>query len=148
MITLKLKIDLMHDNPSYSEGHKSEIAVLTLKSVPELSKDGPNGQIHYGEWGSSSIYIGKELTGKYLIKRIEAWDKRPDHTIVRGDEFHDSRLQNPVGWFFDSRSSTSPFLDLYQFYPLGNSSVKGAFGMLDYSPGTIWSGVDWWIANA
>ena len=139
MITINIKIDLFHENPLYSESRKSWNAVLTLKTIPRLSTDGPIGQKFIGEWMSGSSYIGKEMTGKYLIKRISQWDK---HERGRDGEFYDRRLQNPVGWFFDSRSNVSPFLSLYTFFP-GIMPNKDGFGMLDYKPQIISSGVEW-----
>lgn len=91
---------------------------------------------------SPSIYIGKELAGKYLLQRIRYFDDPEYHPTV-----NDPRVRNPVGWFFDSRSSTSPFMTLYEFLPGINPNTTG-FGMLDFKPLIIWSGVDWSIPTA
>ena len=135
MVTVELVIGLMHNNPFRTDYHRSEIAILTLKTVPERSEDGPNGRTYYGQWSCPSIYVGKELSGKYLIKRLDQFDASDYHPI-------DKRIQNPVGMFFDSRSTTSPFLILYEFSP-GVVPTKRGFGMINYSPDIIWPGVDW-----
>lgn len=140
MITLNIRIELMSTNRDWRAerreyGGNVENAVLTLKSVPEMSQSGPAGTKHYGVWSSPSIYIGKEVSGKYYIHRINRWDDS-GHVPI------DKRLKNPVGWFFDSTSSESPFLDLYEFFP-GVHPKNNGFGMLTYKPQIIWSGVDW-----
>ncbi len=121
----------------YYAGKRIEDGVLTLKSIPAMTYDEYAGNTKFGQWMSPSIFLGKELSGNYYVTRIKYFDDDNYEPVVR-----DPRVRNPVGKFFDSRSSTSPFLILYNFAPNEIQTVSG-FGMLGERRQGVWGGVDW-----
>jgi hypothetical protein len=123
----------------YYSGKRIENAVLTLTTIPARTYDVDNP--NFGRWTSPSIFLGKELSGNYYVTRIEYFDD-PDYKPMT----RDPRVKNPVGQFFDSRSTTSPFLILYNFAPNEIQTVSG-FGMLGERREGVWGGVNWRIAG-
>ena len=77
--------------------------------ITEFAKAGHNGfkppaNTIFGHWSSHSHYIGKEISGKYYVTRIN---------FPNPGKYAD--IGNPVGLFFDSTSDSEPFLTLYHF---------------------------------
>ena len=95
----------------------------------------PPADAALGGWMSSSIYLGKELTGRFYV------------TIVNFPEPGQwKELVNPAGLFFDSTSEDDPFLTLYDFQPtsksLRKSRARGKLINKRSDLGNTW--VDWY----
>jgi hypothetical protein len=121
---------------SIPNSRKSWNAVLTLKTIPRLSTDGPTGQKFIVEWMSPSSYIGKEMTGKYLIKRISNWTKM---SVDAMGSFTTNVYRTPSAGSLIlglAHRPSSTFIILSWINP-----NKSGFGMLDYKPQIISSGV-------
>ncbi len=122
---------------------KSIQAILILNTLAPLTifpKAGvfgfkPPANTNFGRWTSVSSYLGKEVSGKYYVTRINFPDPGKWAELV-----------NPVGLFFDSTSDDSPFLTLYDFQPTNVSVRKDrAKGKLDNRrPIPINTWIDWY----
>lgn len=139
MISLKIPIEY-HPTPGGRVDYYTNLvenAVLTLKTVPKMTYDENKNEKIMGRWISTSVFLGKEVSGDYYVTRISYFDD-PDYVPIT----RDPRVRNPVGKFFDSTSKTSPFLILYNFAPNEMETVS-AFGMLGERRDGVWSGVNW-----
>ncbi len=118
--------------------------MLTLNSLAPFTYHDPKstfkppGNTTFGRWTSPSLYLGKELTGKYYVTNL---------TFSYPEGYaHDRRVINPVGLFFDSTSDDEPFLTLYDFRPTDTSvRIERAVGVLDNrSPIRTHTWVEWY----
>jgi hypothetical protein len=117
MVTLRIEFSFYAKKPDgytdYTDKKSvSESLILdTLAPYTHFPKAGHHGfkppaGTTFGRWTSRSQYLGKEVSGKYYVTRIESFD-----------EGRWKELGNPVGLFFDSISQDDPFLTLYYFDP-------------------------------
>ena len=145
MWRLDITIDVHGTRGEHSTSNRTVSAKLLLNSVADYSEyveqSGgtlkPPAKTPFGRWQSSSIYLGKEQSGKYYVTRLLL----PD---IESGTIYDSRVKNPVGLFFDSTSDDEPFLILYDFYPADMSHrMAGGFGLLDRAAVPTSNGVHW-----
>jgi hypothetical protein len=143
MMTLLLPILHYNRKPDgradYSSSRQTENALLSLTTVPAITDDVEAGNTNFGRWTSPSIFLGKEMSGNFYVTRVNYLDDGSGQSGTR-----DNRIENPVGMFFDSTSTKTPFLILYRFAP-NEMPTKSGFGMLDLpnredvSVGVYWS---------
>jgi hypothetical protein len=77
---------------------------LIIDKLSSLPKGG--GSANVGRWTSHSRYLGRTLSGNYLLRNWHLETYGPD----RGGS-----LADPVGWFIDSNDWDDPFLLLSNF---------------------------------
>lgn len=127
----------------YAGGRHVEEALVNLQTVAPVTyiEEGLFGNLtipknaHTGRWSCTSKYVGREATGFYWVTANLQIGDPESYQVWRGP--NGKPLTNPVGLFFDSASTTDPFLMLYDFSPASFDADKernGGNAVLDRSP--------------
>lgn len=147
MWNVRLGIDIYGRTPDnrvdYAGGKRTEEAFVSLNTLAPVTyiEEGLFGSLaipknaHTGRWYCTSKYVGRESSGFYWVTANLAIGEADSYQVWRGP--NGRPLANPVGLFFDSASSTDPFLMLYDFAPASFDADKvrsGGNAVLDRSP--------------
>lgn len=140
MLNVEVTLGISSATRRKTGGPAEEVHIITLQTLPDRTYD--LDKPVYGRWSSKSIYLGKYLSGPFIVAYLNfAWDTDREYSGVR-----DQRIQNPVGQFFDTEDDAKRgrmFLSLYSFaIPDGN--VTRGFGWVNSErEPSLWPGCDW-----